>query len=331
MLRAPSEADRDTWIALHRDPRTYTHAPHAMAASDEVASVQFDKVLAHWDREGYGYHLVEEQGQLVGCGGLKRNDDPAELNLYYRLVFGAAGQGLAREAARAWVAWGLEWLPTLPIVAAAAEHNGASVATARTCGLVPTSRRLLPGDPPEFGAAVILTAPRVDVVRTEGFDPVTLAQVLDLWVATTAAGGAVGFLPGDSRERHAEALAHHEADMVAGDVTAVLLRAPDTDRVVAIGFWQRPSNPLLHHRRMAYRVMTDPDLRGRNLGRLLMAAMHRVAREDGVEIGELGVRGGLQTERFYAGLGWVECGRLVGGIRVGPGDDRDDIWMMRRF
>ena len=60
---------------------------------------------------------------------------------------------------------------------------------------------------------------------------------------------------------------------------------PDTDRVVAIGFWQRPSNPLLHHRRMAYRVMTDPDLRG----------------------------------------------RLVGGIRVGPGDDRDDIWMMRRF
>ncbi len=249
MLRAPSEADRDTWIALHRDPRTYTHAPHAMAASDEVASVQFDKVLAHWDREGYGYHLVEEQGQVVGCGGLKRNDDPAELNLYYRLVFGAAGQGLAREAARAWVAWGLEWLPTLPIVAAAAEHNAASVATARTCGLVPTSRRLLPGDPPEFGAAVILTAPRVDVVRTEGFDPVTLAQVLDLWVATTAAGGAVGFLPGDSRERHAEALAHHEADMVAGDVTAVLLRAPDTDRVVAIGFWQRPSNPLLHHRR----------------------------------------------------------------------------------
>lgn len=119
--------------------------------------------------------------------------------------------------------------------------------------------------------------------------------------------------------------------MVAGDVTAVLLRAPDTDRVVAIGFWQRPSNPLLHHRRMAYRVMTDPDLRGRNLGRLLMAAMHRVAREDGVEIGELGVRGGLETERFYAGLGWVECGRLVGGIRVGPGDDRDDIWMMRRF
>ena len=93
--------------------------------------------------------------------------------------------------------------------------------------------------------------------------------------------GAVGFLPGDSRERHAEALAHHEADMVAGDVTAVLLRAPDTDRVVAIGFWQRPSNPLLHHRRRR------------------------------------------------AGLGRVRAaGRRHPG---GAGDDRDDIWMMRRF
>ena len=281
MLRAPSEADRDTWIALHRDPRTYTHAPHAMAASDEVASVQFDKVLAHWDREGYGYHLVEEQGQVVGCGGLKRNDDPAELNLYYRLVFGAAGQGLAREAARAWVAWGLEWLPTLPIVAAAAEHNAASVATARTCGLVPTSRRLLPGDPPEFGAAVILTAPRVDVVRTEGFDPVTLAQVLDLWVATTVAG---------------ERWASCRATLASG--------MPRPWRTTRQTWWPATSRPCC-------------------CGRPTPTESWRSASGSGRRT-RCSTTGGT-------GLGWVECGRLVGGIRVGPGDDRDDIWMMRRF
>lgn len=101
--------------------------------------------------------------------------------------------------------------------------------------------------------------------------------------------------------------------------------------MLALGFWQRPANPLLHHRRKAYRVMTDPARRGRNLGRLLMAAMHRVAREGGVEIGELGVRAGLGTEEFYASLGWVECGRLPGGIRVAPGDERDDHWMWRRL
>ena len=134
------------------------------------------------------------------------------------------------------MAWGLEWLPTLPIVAAAAEHNAASVATARTCGLAPTSRRLPPGDPPEFGAAVILTAPRVDVVRTEGFDPVTLAQVLDPWVATTAAGERWASCRATLASGMPRPWRTTRPDMVAGDVTAVLLRAPDTDRVVAIGF-----------------------------------------------------------------------------------------------
>lgn len=264
-------------------------------------------------------------------GGLKRNDDPDELIVYYRLAFDAAGQGFAREASRAWVAWALEWLPDLPVVAAAAAHNAASLATARTCGLEETGRRLLPGDPPELGRAAILTAPRVTVVRGEGLSATTREAVLDLWQATTEAGGAVGFVPGASRGAHEAALAAHEAGVRAGEVTAVLLRSAVDGAVLALGFWQRPANPLLHHRRKAYRVMTDPARRGRNLGRLLMAAMHRVAREGGVEIGELGVRAGLGTEEFYASLGWVECGRLPGGIRVAPGDERDDHLMWRRL
>jgi len=50
-----------------------------------------------------------------------------------------------------------------------------------------------------------------------------------------------------------------------------------------------------------------------------------------VEIVELGVRSGYGTEDFYAGLGYEEIGRLKGGIRVAPGDDRDDIHMARRL
>lgn len=301
-----------------------------MAPSDEAAGEQFAKVLAHWDREGYGYHVVEADGRVVGCGGLKRNEDPEELNLYYRLDAAATGHGFAREAARAWVAWGIEWLPEVPIVAAAAAHNAASLATARTAGLTECESRRLPGDPPEFGESVIARAPRVEVVRQEGFDPELREAVLDLWCATNDAGGAVGFLPGAARADVARALAKHEAQLRDGETTAVLLRAPSS-QLVGLGFWTRPDNPLLHHRRHAYRVMTDPDRRGRNLGRLLMAGMHRVAREDGVEIGELGVRGGYGTEEFYGRLGWWECGRVPGGIRVAPGDDRDDIAMMRRF
>ncbi|MEO7268412.1 MAG: GNAT family N-acetyltransferase, partial [Knoellia sp.] len=76
---------------------------------------------------------------------------------------------------------------------------------------------------------------------------------------------------------------------------------------------------------------TDPDARGRNLGRLLMAGTHRVARDLGVEILSLGVRSGTGTTRFYEACGYHESGRVLGAIRVAPGDERDDITMTRRL
>jgi Acetyltransferases, including N-acetylases of ribosomal proteins len=149
LLREPTDADRAVWIRLHRDPRTYAHAPHAMAPTDEAAGEQFDKVVRHWGEHGFGYHLVEQDGSVVGCGGLKVNpateDHGRELNLYYRLAFEAHGQGLAREAARAWVAWGIEWLPAQPIVAAvsvgepAVDRHGA-LQRPRGVGAAPPAR-----------------------------------------------------------------------------------------------------------------------------------------------------------------------------------------------
>ncbi len=62
-----------------------------------------------------------------------------------------------------------------------------------------------------------------------------------------------------------------------------------------------------------------------------MAAMHRVAREQGVEVAVLDVRSGLGTTRFYEGCGYVEVGRVPGVIRVAPGDDRDSVVMARRL
>jgi hypothetical protein len=62
-----------------------------------------------------------------------------------------------------------------------------------------------------------------------------------------------------------------------------------------------------------------------------MAAMHRVARDQGVEVALLEVRSGLGTTRFYETCGYVEVGRLPGVIRVAPGDDRDSVIMARRL
>ncbi|MGA8044978.1 MAG: GNAT family N-acetyltransferase, partial [Dermatophilaceae bacterium] len=137
-----------------------------------------------------------------------------------------------------------------------------------------------------------------------------------------------------TRADHAGALEAHEQQMRDGRATAVVVRDPDAPgdpAVAAVGWWVREPAALLAHRRTAYRVMTDPDKRGRNLGRILMAAMHRSARAEGVEIATLTVRGGLGLERFYERCGYREVGRIEGGIRVASGDDRDDILMARRL
>jgi len=330
-LRRPARGDRSLWVALHRDPTLYENAVVAMPESDEAAGRSFTDCLDRWESAGFDYGVVEESNHRtgVGVGGLRRlRDEQGEqvLNLYFRLARAVHGRGLATEAARAWVAHAFEWLPDLPVVARSRAANVASVHTALAAGLETVG---------SVGAGststVLLRAPRAQAL--DRFDDETRESLLDLWCAVNDAGGAVGFLPGAARHVVAGALGAHEQGMADGSTTAVVLRGHGTDsgRVVGAGFWVADRNPLLGHTRTAYRVMTAPDLRGRNLGRVLMAAMHRVARDQGVEVAVLDVRSGLGTTRFYEDSGYVEVGRLPGVIRVAPGDDRDSVVMARRL
>jgi RimJ/RimL family protein N-acetyltransferase len=352
VLRAPEERDRSLWVRLHRDPSLSRQSRHASEPTDAAstdaeptdaeptdaeAGEDFDAVLAHWHGRGFGHHVVERFGadgepEAIGMGGL-RAEGPEELVLSYRFTGPAHGEGFAREAARAWAAAGVEHL-TGTVTAVAKEHNLASVRTALSAGLGRAGTRTEHDDPPGAAPSLLLRAPRIEVVRGRGFSPSTRHDVLDLWTRVTRAGGAVGFLPEEPREAHAAALEAHEEQMSAGRAIAVLLRDPDAPgdpRVAGVGWWVREQATVMSHRRTAYRVMTDPDKRGRNLGRILVAAMHRAARGEDVEIVTLGVRGGLSLEHFYERCGYREVGRLPGGIRVAPGDDRDEITMARRL
>ncbi|HEV7171946.1 GNAT family N-acetyltransferase [Pedococcus sp.] len=176
-------------------------------------------------------------------------------------------------------------------------------------------------------AETTFEAPQVH--RVEQLTDARRAEVLDLWCRVNDAGGAVGFLPGAPRARVAEALAVHEAQMAAGSAVAGALLLPDGG-LVGWAWWVRGPNPLLAHGRWLHRVMVDPTRQGSGLGLVLMAGMHRLAREDGVELLQLGVRSGSGASSFYARCGYVEVGRIPGAIRVAPGDDRDDVTMARR-
>ena len=333
-LRAPVAADRDEWIALHRDPRTYWHAPHAMAATDEAAEEFFEESRNHWDDKGFGFWVARDRqsGEAVGVCGLKEIDGArgAFLNLYYRLGFDHQGRGLGKEMSRASAAHAVEFLPDLPVWALIKEVNVPSVRTALASGLERgVGTRVLHDDLPDEPPSTIFGAPRAEALTT--FDDETREQILDLWMRTNDAGGAVGFLPGAPRAAVDARLASAEREMAAGMRVAVVQRSAADNRVLGLAFLSEGPNPILSHGRWVYTVMTDPDLRGRNLGRLLMAGTHRVARDLGVEILSLGVRSGTGTSHFYESCGYVESGRVLGAIRVAPGDDRDDITMTRRL
>lgn len=332
-LRPPVAADRDAWIALHRDPRTYWHAPHTMAASDETAEDFFESTRKHWDERGFGFWVARdrESDDVVGVCGLREitSAKGTFLNLYYRLGFDHQGRGLGKEMSRTSAAHAVEFLPQVPVRALVKEINTPSVKTALGSGFERAGTRVLQDDLPDEPPSTIFEAPRMDSVTS--FDADTREQILDLWVRTNDAGGAVGFTPGASRAAVDERLSAAEQDMNAGMRVGVVQRSAADNRVLGLAFLSEGPNPILSHGRWVYTVMTDPDLRGRNLGRLLMAGTHRVARDLGVEILSLGVRSGTGTSKFYETCGYHESGRVLGAIRVAPGDERDDITMTRRL
>jgi GNAT superfamily N-acetyltransferase len=150
-------------------------------------------------------------------------------------------------------------------------------------------------------------------------------EIVALWTDVSNAGGAVGFVgtvtAGDVLPTAANAFAGIESGHdrllagFAGDRLAAML-------VLAGGRFA-----LAEHWRTVKRVMVHPDLQGRGYGAALMREAERAAREAGWDALHLTVRSGLGTERFYAGLGYKEVGRLPGALRVAPGDDRDEIHM----
>lgn len=150
-------------------------------------------------------------------------------------------------------------------------------------------------------------------------------DVVSLWTAVTNAGGAVGFV---------EPVTRDEVVPVADAAFAAVEEGPDrllagyeNARLVAMLIFVDNRFVLKDHWCTLKRVMVHPDCQGRGYGVALMREAERLARQLGWEALHVTVRGGLGLERFYAGLGYKEVGRLPGALRVGPGDDRDEILM----
>jgi GNAT superfamily N-acetyltransferase len=154
-------------------------------------------------------------------------------------------------------------------------------------------------------------------------------RVLTLWVDVTNTGGAVGFVP-PVTAADVRPTAERSLDAVRAG-TDRLLAGFDDGELVALLFVADNGHFLKQHWRTLKRVMVTPGSQGRGYGSALMLQAEAVARKMDLDALQVTVRSGSGTENFYARFGYREVGRVPSALRVGPGDDRDEIVMWREL
>lgn len=159
--------------------------------------------------------------------------------------------------------------------------------------------------------------------------PTIRSALVDCWRDVSNAGGAVGFpfLPVDHDE--VRRAVDFMVESLNPDLNRLLVATVDGELA---GWLLLAGNhsKLTQHWAKVLRVQTALDHRGRGIGHALMDEVARAARDDfGLEQLHLELRGGLGLEEFYRRCGWHIIGRWPAALRLGPGDDRDEILMMR--
>ena len=168
------------------------------------------------------------------------------------------------------------------------------------------------------------------VVRLAQVAAGTRSQLLDLWVRVVNAGGSVGFIAPVTAEQVGPVLDWWLARVATGECALVRLEVDGFDPA-GFAFLETPRKPHMRHWASVTCLQLDPDLQGRGLGRALVEAVHEAARVQGLEALRLQARGGEGLETFYARCGYREIGRYPRAIRLGPGDDRDEVLLYREL
>jgi RimJ/RimL family protein N-acetyltransferase len=136
ILRPFTPADIPLYAALNADPETmrYLGGPRSAAVTEQQAFDNNETLAAR----GYGRVAVERRsdGAFLGICGLGREVwYPDDLEIGWRLVPEARGNGYATEAARAWLAHGFDVLGLPRIISIADVPNANSIAVMKRLGL----------------------------------------------------------------------------------------------------------------------------------------------------------------------------------------------------
>jgi GNAT superfamily N-acetyltransferase/uncharacterized protein YjiS (DUF1127 family) len=135
------------------------------------------------------------------------------------------------------------------------------------------------------------------------------------------AGASLGFLPPLTHDEGRNYWLSIRSELQAG--SRLLLAAYADGRIVGAGQLVFPTWSTTVHRAELQKIFVAHAVRGRGVGRSLIAALHAAAWQRGRSLLTLNTRRGERAERFYKELGYQEAGVLPGGT-VGPAGERHD-------
>lgn len=164
------------------------------------------------------------------------------------------------------------------------------------------------------------TSPCIQLVSPAALDKL-LPELVELLRDTVNGGASLGFLPPISRDESRNYWLSLRPELQAG--SRILLAACGEHRLegtvqLALSPW-----PNARHRAELQKLFVSPALRGRGLGKSLMAAAHTTALQLGRTLLSLTTRWGGPAEVFYKELGYRQVG-VIPGWTVGPAGERYD-------
>ena len=138
-LRPLREEDAEALADIFSHPSVVRYSGGRSPSLDEVRDGIQQHISGYYDERGYGLLAAElrDTGELIGRIGflMTEIDDSADAELHYHLAPAAWGNGLATEATRAVLRWGLENRDLEHVVAVIHPDNHASRRVAEKCGL----------------------------------------------------------------------------------------------------------------------------------------------------------------------------------------------------
>jgi RimJ/RimL family protein N-acetyltransferase len=133
-LRIPAEGDIDFLTRLFSRPELVAHRPVPRPDSPEESAARLARDIGHWKDHGFGRWAVEENGALIGFGGVTVSKEFDGLNLSYHLQPESWRYGYATELVGEALAFAFDHLHAERVIGLVRTANAASRRILEKCG-----------------------------------------------------------------------------------------------------------------------------------------------------------------------------------------------------